>query len=399
MDIKAGFDAIKGPYIDYFRTYTYDRPLAVSKRTNDRLRELGLVLYKALDHLLGNYRDFLDLVPRDERELRILDICGRRPFRVGTFRTDFVIDRAGRIRMIEITSRQPLNGYFTSGFFREIALEQAGRLGILDREDPYPAFFDYLQDYMGGAERVCVIKGNEKLEEFKIYPALFEAAGLECRVVPVAELASDLSVLDGAWVVEELTFDEIRALPDAVIDRLARAPLHNDLLSLLHTHDKRIFGLLADEEFTGRVLDKRERAVLAEFLVPAWTRAARPEEWARAIDHKDSYIIKPVDKGKSVGVRAGVMTATDEWRKLLGSSAADRFILQPFIDQKRFQGRIGDEVREDFICGTLLYFNDRYFGPGLFRASSHPISNITDNRKAAQIVADDAGDGKGTGLL
>ncbi len=399
MDIRAGFDVVKGPYVDYFKSYVFDRPLAVSGRTNDRLRELGLVLYKALHFLIANYRDFLDIMPRGERDCRILEICGRRPFRVGTFRTDFVIDESGRIRIVEMTSRQPLNGYFTSGFLREIALEQAGRLGIGTVEDIYPGFFGYLQEYIGDAERICVIKGDEKLEEFRFYPALFEAAGLECRVVPVGDLAADPSVLDGAWVIEELTFDEIRALPDALIDRLAAAPLHNGLLPLLHTHDKRTFGLLADASFTGRVLDERERVVLDEFLVPAWTREGRPEEWARAAEDKDSYIIKPCDRGKSVGVHAGLLTGQDEWRRLIDPVSSRGSVLQPFIRQKRFKGMVGGEAREDFICGTLLYFNDRYFGPGLFRTSSLPVSNIADNRKAAQIVAGDDCGGKVTGLL
>jgi hypothetical protein len=45
---------------------------------------------------------------------------------------------------------------------------------------------------------------------------------------------------------------------------------------------------------------------------------------------------------------------------------------------------VGSEVRtNDYVTGTLLFFQGGYFGPGMFRASSHPVINVGDDRKIA----------------
>jgi hypothetical protein len=386
MDLVKGFDAVKEEYVRYFEEYTFEKPVLFTKDTNDELGKLGLILFKSISHLLQNYKRFLHLMPRSERDLEILEICSRFPCRVGTFRTDFVVDLDNRIRIIEMTTRQPLNGYFTSGFFHEIAVKQAKRLYIKDIADHYTGFFDYFRNYIGDADHICVIKGNEKLEEIKIYPAVFENAGIACHIIPLEELPGKLHLLDHAFAIEELTFNEIRNLPDNIIGKLAGVPLHNNLKSLLYTHDKRTYSLLSRDEFLREVLNAEERELLARYLVPTFVWNEPEDVWEDAFINKDKYILKHQHKGKSVDIYAGSLMETGQWQEFFRSGAVKDYILQPFIRQKKFSGTIGQEVRNDYMAGTMLYFNDHYFGPGLFRTSSHPVTNIQDNRKAAQLV-------------
>ena len=387
MNILKGFNAIKDEQVNYFQTYTYNYPVIMSIGKYEELKRLGQILYKAIRHMLDNYPKYLTLMPREEKDLRILEVCDKYPCRVGTFRTDFVVDKFNNIKIIEMTTRQPLNGYFTSGFFREIALEQIKGLQINEIVDIYPGFFDYLEKYIGDARHVCVIKGNEKLEEIKIYPAIFENAGIQCHIIPIEELPQKLKLLEDAWVIEELTFNEIRSFPLEIIDALAKCRLHNAIKALLFTHDKRFYYALNHPEFLKNALEPHEREILKKYIVPTYVYGDNPEEWEKAYNNKDGYILKHQIKGKSVDVYAGCITDDVAWEKLFIPATLEHMVLQPFVDQKQFEGFVGAEKRNDFAAGTLLYFNQEFFGPGLYRTSSLPVSGISDFRKIAQLVA------------
>jgi hypothetical protein len=387
LDLQRGFAAVKGGYVEYFRTYTYNAPVVLSLATAEELRRLGLIIYKAISHMLAHYERYLHLMPRDDHDLEILRICSKYPCPVGTYRTDFVVDEADRLWIIEMTTRQPLNGYFTSGFLREIALEQAERLGLKGVVDLYPRFFSYVERHLGRAKRVCAIKGNEKLEEIKIYPAVFEQAGLPCHIIPLAELPQRLGLLDEAWVIEELTLGEIRALPLEIIEALARRRLHNAIKSILFSHDKRFYRVLNQAGFVENALTVEERRLLAKYLTPTHVYGDCPGLWEDARRNKEKYILKHQLKGKSVDVYAGCLTDEGTWERLFQPAVLREMVLQPMVRQRRFEGFVGKEPRRDYAAGTLLYFNDEWFGPGLFRTSTLPVSGLGDYRKIAALVA------------
>jgi len=77
-----------------------------------------------------------------------------------------------------------------------------------------------------------------------------------------------------------------------------------------------------------------------------------------------------------------------EWRALFFQANASDLTLQPYIHQARVHSNVGDEERSnDYAVGTLLFFDNEFFGPGFFRASSHPVTNQGDDRKIAPVVA------------
>ena len=87
---------------------------------------------------------------------------------------------------------------------------------------------------------------------------------------------------------------------------------------------------------------------------------------------------------------AGPLTDAAEWQALFDTGRADRMVLQEYVPQRRFRGTIGGQAYRDYAAGTLLFFEEGYFGPGLFRTSSYPVTNKVDDRKIAPLVTPDA---------
>lgn len=388
MNIAKGFDSIKDEQINYFKGFCFDYPVVMSIETAEKMRKLGKVIYKAISHMNQNHSSYFDLMPRNEIERKILESGNKYKYKVGTFRTDFVIDLNSNIKIIEINAGQPLNSCFTSGFFREIALSQAKTLGIKDIRDLYIPFFAYLENYIAKADHITVVYGKEKPSEIKIYPQIFEKSGIKCHLIPIEKLHLNLNLLENAWVIIELLFEEILALPVEIIESLMKTAPHNAINTYMNAGDKRFFYVLNQSEFVDKVLDEEEKELLKNHLVPTYVYGKEKEVWEKALKNKDDYIIKHYGKGRSEDVYAGSLTDENDWRKLFDSKGISEMVLQPFIEQRKFRGTIGQEDRNDYFTGTLLYFNEEFFGPGHYRTSSLPVSNLADYRKAGQLVAD-----------
>ena len=386
INISKGFDSIKEERIRYYNKYTFDRPIVMSIETYEEMRKLGLIIHKGILFMMNHYKDFQDLMYRDVRELEILGICEQYQMEAGSFRTDFVIDTNNQLKIIEMGTRHLLDGYFMSGSFHEIGMNLAEKLGIKDVVNIYPRFFTYLEECIGKATRICIVKGNDRLEEMAVYQRIFKVAGLEVIMIPIEKIINNIDLLNGAFLIGELTLEEIHSLSDEVIHKLAADNLHNSIQAVLTTHDKRFFYVMGESEFTDQFLTADEKKVLMKYLVPTFIPGKNPGHWEAAYHNKDAYILKHRCKGRSENVYAGCMTSENAWKQLFDSEEINEMVLQEFIQQKKFTATIGSEKREDYVTGTLLYFNQEFFGPGLYRTSSVPVTNITDYRKASQLL-------------
>ena len=104
-----------------------------------------------------------------------------------------------------------------------------------------------------------------------------------------------------------------------------------------------------------------------------------------ALNNKDNYILKPYRLGKSEGVKAGILVSEEEWRGL----NLEGMVIQPFIRQRTFPTVWEEQAFDDYLCGMMLCVDDKYFGSGLFRTSSLPVTNVGDDRKACPLLTDD----------
>lgn len=375
---------------NYFRQWTYDVPLVVCPETDARLQRIQQLYLKCIRHFVEGYDRYRDLMPVSDRVREILALARARPYRPGTYRTDFVIGEDNRIRLIETTCRFAMNGYFTSGFFVHNLADSylAGRPAVRKIDD-YTSFFDRYVEYFAPFDHVCLLKGNDDRNDTRFVIPVFEAAGFPVRVIRTADIPARAGEFEGAAVLGELSHEELCSLPTGTIEAIIAADLMNDLRTVFLIHDKRFFALLHHDGFMRDALTVAEREELRPFLVPTYTQRLNPELWPQARDEKDRWIIKPHNMGKSIDVHAGCVTEESVWRALFDSGRADSMVLQEFVPQRRFRGTIGDKSYNDFVVGTLLFFEDGYFGPGLFRASSHPVTNVVDDRKIAPLVTPD----------
>ena len=142
--------------------------------------------------------------------------------------------------------------------------------------------------------------------------------------------------------------------------------------------------------FLNEALAPAEIEEIRPFLIPTYAKALDPEIWRQARADKDRWILKPFNVGKSIDVFAGPLTDAAEWQALFDTGRADRMVLQEYVPQRRFRGTIGGQAYRDYAAGTLLFFEEGYFGPGLFRTSSYPVTNKVDDRKIAPLVTPDA---------
>jgi hypothetical protein len=292
------------------------------------------------------------------------------------------------LKIIEMTTRFPLNGYLDSGFFSEIGSEMAEKSGLRGVIDAYSPFLDYLFDDFIPTRKIRVVKGGDRMCDFRIYSRLF-ADSADFDVICPYEVKQRESELKDATVIEELNLDEICSMDDESIDILCKNNVFNDLRNLFLVHDKRFFVMLSDDAFLGKFLDDDEKSLLSGFLVPSYVNTVNPEVFEKAHREKNDWILKPFNLGKSVGVVAGCMADGAYWDSLFEGGAIDGYVLQPMIPQCRFSGYVGNELRNDYVTGTLLYMDDKYYGPGLYRASSCIVTNQGDDRKLAFVIADE----------
>lgn len=384
--IYSGFLRTAAHANEYFKPWTYNEPLAVCESTDLKLRSVQRLLHKAIRHFVLNYAQFRRLMPVSAEVESICALAAQKEYSVGTYRADFIIEPDNGIRLIEMNCRFPLNGFLITGFFNLVADAFAKRTG-LTKIDDYTPFFDYLVSYFGAFDDVCILKkGSEKRNETKFIQEVFIEAGFAVHTLACEEIPANLRLLGSAAVICELDHSDLLSLPADALEAIIHSKSLNDLRTVFLVHDKRFFSVLNHDEFLHSALSSAEAAELRAFLVPTYTASEQPDLWQSAREQKDGWILKPCVFGKSKNVFAGKVTEQGEWERLFVEGETAGMVLQPFIEQRLFHGSIGEQQYQDYIVGTLLYFNDQYFGPGIFRASSFPVTNIKDDRKLSPFV-------------
>lgn len=373
----------------YFKTWTYGEPFAVSSCTNQKFLNIQKLLYKCILYFAQNYDQYRHLMPVSDRVNEILSLCGDKEYRAGTYRADFIIEPDNSIRIIEMNCRFPLNGFFITGFFNLVADAYAEANGLLKIDD-YTPFFDYLFSYFGNVDSICILKkDSETRNETRYIEEVFTDGGFPVSIIPTDKIAESLPLLKNAAVISELDHNDLFSLPQSIVDEIIHANSLNDLRTVFLIHDKRFFSVLSHDEFLADALPPGEVEEIKKYLVPTYTFGERPDLWLTARQSKAEWILKPCVFGKSKNVFAGKVTGEEEWQQLFQTGMVADMVLQPFIEQRMFDGVIGSQAYHDFVVGTLLFFNDQFFGPGIFRASSYPVTNILDDRKAAPFVTED----------
>ena len=383
----------------YYLRWFHDRPVGITSARRDELRRLHAILYRCVEHFALHYPDYVpSRIPLGPQELAILEEQARYPFRAGTWRPDYIVTPDGELKLCEITSRFFAHGIFLSWFAEYAADRFMERFPGKTRETRYQELLEYMREMPDGRKRICVLKSADRTSEIRLYKRFYERQGCTVEIFEADEVEPKRSEWsrEGTFVVSALNQQDLLGFRPETRRAMMDSGMVSDFRNVFLIHDKRFMQLWFDDDFTGACLTPEETAFLRAHAIPtragADPAAAGVFEDARA--HKDGYILKPCRLGKSEGVHAGPLERKWKWRRLWrpgrdGIRPVDGMVVQPFLDQRSYPVVWEGKPFDDYLCGMLLCVDERYFDSGLFRASSLPVTNIGDDRKACVIHTDD----------
>lgn len=390
MILKDSVNVFVNERFDYYDQWILDEPIIFSEKYNTELKKVQQIMFKMIHEFVGNYKAYKNLMPVSNKVEQVLDLFFSKPYKIGTYRTDFVFDDKQQVKLIEITCRFALNGMFLSSVLNKKASDYLeSELPGLEFIDNYSSIFSKFETYLEGTNSITVLVGADTRNESKIYQSIFERAGYSVEFINYKSIADNLDKIRASWIISELSFDEILSIDYAILKELSSLKISNDFRTVFLVHDKRFFDVLGNKEIQEKVLSQSEITLFDRYYIPTYCYNENSTKWTDAKWNKNNWIIKHRALGKSQEVYAGIVTSEDEWLSLFNSPHLHDLVLQEWIPQKTVENKLKEERINDYITGTLLFFDDNYFGFGDFRTSSYPITNKKDHRKAAGIIIKD----------
>ena len=376
---------------DYYHHWYHDRPMLITSERRDELRRMQSLLYKCIAYMAEHYREWVpEYMPLEDKVMEILDRQSRYPFRAGAYRPDYIISDEGRLLLVEITSRFFGHGlWFTYPSVIKVEQFMAANPGK-SWENRYNEMLTYMRDAIPAGSPIYVLKSSDRTSEIALYKKFYEYYGHEVTVYEAPEVESNIDKWShDAVVFSALNQQDLLSFKMETLQAMIDVRMINDFRTIFLAHDKRFLRLIFVDEFTRQCLTEEETSFLREHTIPTYMFSSHPEIWKDALTHKDQYILKPYDLGKSVGLYAGVMTNEETWKNSLKASENGKFILQPFIKQRTYPCEWEGKHYDEYVCGMMLCMDNRYFDSGMFRASSAPVTNKVDDRKMSYIHSDD----------
>ncbi len=375
---------------DYYHHWYHAKPMLITSERRDELRRVHSLLYKCIAYMAEHHREWVPrYMPLDDKVMEILERQSRYPFRAGAYRPDYLISNDGRLLLVEITSRFFGHGiWFTYPSVIKAEQFMAANPGI-SWENRYNELLTYMRDAIPAGSPIYVLKSSDRTSEIALYKKFYEYYGHEVTIYEAAEVEDNIAKWSrNAVVFSALNQQDILSFKMETLQAMIDVRMINDFRTIFLAHDKRFLRLIFIDEFTRQCLTEEETKFLREHTIPTYTYSSHPKVWEDALKHKDEYILKPYDLGKSVGLYAGVMTDEETWKDSLIASEKGGFILQPFIKQRTYPCEWEGKLYDEYICGMMLCMDDRYFDSGMIRTSSAPVTNKVDDRKMSAIHSD-----------
>ena len=393
---------------DYYHRWYHDRPMLITSERRDELRRMQALLYKCIVYMAEHYREWVSqYMPLDDKVMEILDRQSLYPFRAGAYRPDYLISEDGQLLLVEITSR-----FFGHGIWANYPSVVKAEQFMAEHhrtswENRYNELLTYMRDAIPANSPVYVLKSGDRGSESTFYTKFYEYYGHEVTIYEAAEVEANIDKWShDAVVFSALNQQDLLSFRMETLQAMIDARMLNDFRTIFLMHDKRFLSLIFVDEFTQQCLTEEETLFLRQHTIPTYLPPSTPlpagegsgvgpEVWEDALAHKDKYILKPYDLGKSVGLYAGVMTDEETWRNSVmqaieaPSGAVGGAILQPFIHQRTYPCVWEGKHYDEYVCGMMLCMDDRYFDSGVFRTSSAPVTNKVDDRKMCVIHSDD----------
>ena len=387
LKLEDSVNAFAAENLAYYQQWLFDEPLYISTAHTARMQSLQQVMFTLVKYFVENYQDYSELMPVSDKANQVMALFRNKAYLPGTYRTDFVYDENQQVKLIEITCRFALNGMFLPAVMNLHSQSFVAKTHPNHSlSTPYTNIYAYLDELRKGAGHIVILKGSDTRNESKIYKGIYQETGITVSELHHDDIEANLVLLEGAWIVSELALDEILSLDLDVIKFLASQNVINDFRTVFLLHDKRFFSVLGDEDFQKAALTAEERRFFNAYYVPTYCAERHPDIVAEAKANKNAWILKHRALGKSQSIFAGIVTKQAEWDEILDTSNLDDYVLQAWVPQKTYAASVKGTPYNDYITGTLLFFDNNFFGFGDFRTSSFPITNVVDHRKASCVI-------------
>lgn len=374
----------------YYEKWIYNEPIIISKKHHLKLEKLQKVLFKIINEFVGNFKKYEDIIILNKKKKEILNELRNTFYNIGTYRTDFVYDNNKQPKLIEITCRFALNGLFLSAVINNHAKKfHKEKLKDVAIIDDFQDIFKYIDNLSGDGD-IFILKGGDLKNESILFKDIFTNSGKNVVEVHFSKISSYVDRMKKGWIISELTIEEIESLDLDIIKKVSKLNITNDFRTAILIHDKQFFSALGNKDLQRACLSDSEIKFFEDFYIPTYHHNERPDLWFNAKLNKDNWILKHKTLGKSKQIFAGLVTSKKEWDNIFIKENLQDYVLQKWVPQTKVNGEILDKKYHDYITGTLLFFNNNYFGLGLFRTSSFPVTNVVDDRKASSLVIKEA---------
>lgn len=371
----------------YYSQWVFDHPIIVSNLHHQKIEKLQKIIHKVILHFVKNYKKNKELINTSNKVEEIVNSLENIPYGVGTYRTDFVFNEEMNPKLIEITCRFALNTLFLNSIYNKISLDYNKE--YLDNS-PSVNLSNELYNYielLSNKGNIYILRGADLKNESVFFKEIFRRTGREIIEISYLEIDAVVdSISKDSFIISELTLNEIESLSLETIKKLSELNLVNDFRTALLIHDKQFFSVLRNQRIQKECLTEEESVLLNQFLIPTYGFSEGAEHWKDARRNKEKWILKHRVLGKSKSIYAGEVTSLEEWSQIFEKENLNEFILQKWVKQPKVKGSIKGTIFEDYVTGTYLFFNDNYFGLGPFRTSSHPVTNVVDDRKMTSIT-------------
>ncbi len=234
--------------------------------------------------------------------------------------------------------------------------------------------------------------------EFEVFKDAFLKDGMHCIIVD----PRDLICKDGSLFSGDVKIDIVyrRLVTKDLMDRYDEIPEFISGLKAGNTciigsvktqviHTKRFFEVLYEPELR-QYLTEDEIAFIDNH-VPYTRPLKKDDAFGTYLNHREDYIIKPIDYYASKGVCAGKDYDDNAWKVLLEEKALEDFIIQKYcplaLVDNLYEDQSGEIVHKTFNTITGLFtYNERLSGIYVRAGLKSIISGLHDGFTMSTLV-------------
>ncbi|MFY0629561.1 MAG: hypothetical protein JXR05_04210 [Flavobacteriaceae bacterium] len=362
-------------------------PVLVNKSHLDDYKEITELLNKIIVSIALNYitdDKLQDVYQLDEFFVSVLNTANTVIYKTGVHHLDFIYDSEGQARICKAESTSTLNDWLLGSYINNITNKLA--TDVDSNWSAIPDQSDFLSDFQNefnAKEPIFLVHNNEKESEINYLKSEFEKNNI--RVIPVSpkEIAfvDDKLMAKGELATQfilELNREELRLFEPTVLrDVITKGKCINDVRSIILLNDRRFFSVIFDQAIMPRYVSGPEFEFLIRFIIPTYTLNNQANRNA-LLEMEQNWILRNNSGGITTGTYVKNECTPEVWKDIITNHWGE-YVAQPYFEQKKYTLGEGDQSKEVNLLGSLLSFNGKSYGPGLFKGSSNSFINLKED--------------------